>query len=64
MDFNENMRPLRVLSGLHCLVNHSDLYRNSDKATDDEWFQEITESAEDTVREFFEVAAEQTKNRG
>ena len=52
MDFKENVRPLRVLTALHWLVNNSELYKESDIVIDDNWFQEVTESAEDTVREF------------
>ena len=29
---------------------------------DDNWFQDVTESAEDTVREFLEVSKEQCKD--
>ena len=52
VDFKENVRPLRVLTALHWLVNNSELYKNSDIAINDSCFQEVTESAEDTVREF------------
>ena len=55
VDFKENVRPLRVLTALYCLVNNSELYKTSDIAINDSWFQEITESAEDTVREFLEA---------
>ena len=30
---------------------------------DDNWFQDVTESAEDTVREFLEVSKEQCKDK-
>ena len=50
VDFKENVRPLRVLSALHWLMNNSDLYKKSGIVVDDNWFQEVTESAEDTVR--------------
>ena len=56
MDFKENVRPLRVLTVLHWLVNNSELYKKSGIVIDDNWFQEVTESAEDTVREFLEVS--------
>ena len=60
VDFKENVRPLRVLTALHWLVNNSELYKNSDIAINDSWFQEVTENAEDTVREFLEATTEQT----
>ena len=53
VDFKENVRPLRVLSALHWLMNNSELYNKSGIVVDDNWFQEVTESAEDTVREFW-----------
>ena len=56
VDFKENVRPLRVLTALHWLVNKSELYKKSGIVVDDDWFQEVTESAEDTVREFLEVS--------
>ncbi len=51
-DFTENVRPLAVLSALHWLMNNSKFYKNSGVHIDDDWFKEVTESAEDTVREF------------
>ncbi|MCG8076810.1 MAG: AAA family ATPase [Candidatus Thiodiazotropha taylori] len=54
VDFKENVRPLRVLTALHWLVNKSELYKKSDIVIDDNWYQEVTESAEDTVKEFLE----------
>ena len=57
VDFKENVRPLRVLTALHWLVNMSELYKKkSGIVVDDNWIQEVTESAEDTVREFLEVS--------
>ena len=56
VDFKENVRPLRVLTALHWLVNKTELYKQSGIVVDDNWFQEVTESAEDTVREFLEVS--------
>ena len=50
------MRPLRVLTALHWLVNKSELYKKAGIVVDDNWFQEVTESADDTVREFLEVS--------
>ena len=52
VDFKENVRPLRVLTALHWLMNNSKLYKNSGIVIDDGWFKEVTESAEETVREF------------
>ena len=63
VDFKENVRPLRVLSALHWLMNNSKLYKNSGIVINDSWFQEVTESAEDTVREFLEVSKEQSTGR-
>ena len=62
VDFKENVRPLRVLSALHWLMNNSELYKNSGIALNDSWFQEVTESTEDAVREFLEVSTEQSKD--
>ena len=58
VDFKENVRPLRVLSALHWLMNKSQLYKKSGIVVDQSWFQEVTESSEDTVREFLEVSKE------
>ena len=55
VDFKEIVSPLRVSTALHWLVNKSEQYKKSGIVVDDSWFQEITESAEDTVREFLEV---------
>ena len=63
MDFKENVRPLRVLTALHWLVNNSELYKESGIVVDDSWFQEVTESAEDTVRDFLEVSTDQTRDK-
>ena len=60
VDFKENVRPLRVLTALHWLVNNSEFYKNSGIAVNDNWHQEVTESAEETVKEFLEVTTEQT----
>ena len=62
VDFKENARPLRVLTALHWLINNSELYKKSDTVIDDNRFQEVTESAKDTVREFLEVSTDQTKD--
>ena len=58
VDFKENVRPLRVLSALNWLMNNSQLYKKSGIVVDESWFQEVTESSEDTVREFLEVSKE------
>ena len=63
VDFKENVSPLRVLTALHWLMNNSELYKKSGIIVDDNWFQEVTESAEDTVREFLEVSKEQCKDK-
>ena len=63
VDFKENVRPLRVLSALHWLMNNSELYKKSGIVVDDNWFQEVTESAEDTVREFLDVSKEHCKDK-
>ena len=63
VDFKENVRPLRVLTALHWLMNNSELYKKYGLMVDDNWFQEVTESAEDTVREFLEVSKEQCKDK-
>ena len=58
VDFKENVRPLRVLSALHWLMNNSQLYKKSGIVVDESWCQEVTVSSEDTVREFLEVSKE------
>ena len=63
VDFKENVRPLRVLTALHWLMNNSKLYKNSGIVIDDDWFQEVNESAEETVREFLGVSREQTNDK-
>ena len=63
VDFKENVRPLRVLTALHWLVNNSELYKKSGIVVDVNWFQEVTECAKDTVRELLEVSTEQTKDK-
>ena len=63
VDFNETVRPLRVLTALRWLMNNSELYQKSGIIVADNWFQEVTESAEDTVREVFEVLKEQCKDK-
>ena len=50
VDFKENVRPLRVLTALHWLVNNSEFFKNSSITVNDSWFQEVTESAEETVK--------------
>ena len=55
MDFKENVRPLRVLTALHWLVNKSELYKRSGVEIDVNWFKEVT------VREFLEVSNKQNK---
>ena len=61
IDFKENVRPVRVLTALHWLMNNSELYKKSGIVVDEGWFKEVTESMEDTVREFLEVSKEQSK---
>ena len=63
VDFKENVRPLRVLTALHWLVNNSEFYKNSGIAVNDNWHQEVTESAEETVKEFLEVTTEETSSQ-
>ena len=63
VDFKENVRPLRVLTALHWLVNNSEFYKNSGIAVNDNWHKEVTESAEETVKEFLEVTTEQTNSQ-
>ena len=63
VDFKENVRPLRVLSALYWLMNNSELYKKLGIVVDNNWFREVTESTEDTVREFLEVSKEQCKDK-
>ena len=60
IDFKENVRPMRVLTALHWLLTNSDMYKNSGIKVDNNWFQAVTESAEDTVKEFLEVPVQNT----
>ena len=39
VDFKENVRPLRVLTALHWLVNKSDLYKRAGVEIDVDWFK-------------------------
>ena len=60
----ENERPLRVLTALHCLMNNSELYKKkSGIIVDDNWSQEVTESAENTVREFWKCQNNNVKTK-
>ena len=63
VDFKENVRPLRVLTALHWLVNKSELYKRSGVEIDVNWLKEVTESSEETVREFLEVSSKQNKEK-
>ena len=63
VDFKENVRPLRVLTALHWLVNKSELYKRSGVEIDVDWFKEVTESSEETVREFLKVPKEQNEEK-
>ena len=63
VDFKENVRPLRVLTALHWLVKNSEFYKNLEIAVNDNWHQEVTESAEKTVKEFLEVTTEETNSQ-
>ena len=63
VDFKENVRPLKVLTALHWLVNKSELYKRSGVEIDVSWFKEVTESSEETVREFLEVSKKQNKEK-
>ena len=63
VDFKENVRPLRVLTALHWLMNNSELYKKSGIIVDDNWFQDVTESAEDTVREFWKCQKNNVKTK-
>ena len=63
VDFKENVRPLRVLTALHWLVNKSELYKRSGVQIDVNWFKEVTESSEETVREFLEVSSKQNREK-
>ena len=63
VDYKENVRPLRVLTALHWLVNKSELYKKSGVEIDVNWLKEVTESSEETVREFLEVSNKQNKKK-
>ena len=59
--YKENVRPLRVLTALHWLVNKSELYKKSGVEINVNWFKEVTETSEETVRVFLEVSNKQNK---
>ena len=61
VDFKENVRPLKVLTALQWLLHNSDLYKNSGINVANNWFQEVTESSDENVREFLEKSAEHSK---
>ena len=50
------------MTALQWPVNNIELYKKSGIVVDDNWFQEVAESAGDTVREFLEVLTYQTKD--
>ena len=52
VDFKENSRPLKVLTALQWLLTNSELYKNSGINVANNWFQEVTESSDENVREF------------
>ena len=62
IDFKENMRPLKVLTALQWLLNNSDLYKNSGINVANNWFQQVTESSDENVREFLEMSDEHSKS--
>ena len=61
VDFKENVRPLKVLTALQWLLNNSDLYKQAGINVANNWFQEVTESSDENVREFLELSAEHSK---
>ena len=62
VDFKENVRPLKVLTALQWLLNNSDLYKNSGINVANNWFQQVTESSDENVREFLEMPDEHSKS--
>ena len=58
VDFKENVRPLKVLTALQWLLDNSDLYKKAGINVANNWFQEVTESSDENVREFLEKSAE------
>ena len=62
VDNKKNVRPLRVLTALHWLVNKSELYKKSGVEIDVNWLKEVTESSEETVREFLEVSNKERRS--
>ena len=49
------------MSALHWLIKNSELYKKLGIVVDNNWFREVTESTEDTVREFLEKNNVRTK---
>ena len=62
VDFKENVRPLKVLTALQWLLDNSDLYKKAGINVANNWFQEVTESSDENVREFLETSAEHSKS--
>ena len=62
VDFKENVRPHKVLTALQWLLNNSDLYKNSGINVANNWFQQVTESSDENVREFLEMSGEHSKS--
>eukprot|EP00105_Crassostrea_gigas_P014661 XP_011431404.1 PREDICTED: uncharacterized protein LOC105331065 [Crassostrea gigas] len=61
-DYHENVRPSKVLIALHWLMNNSDFYKNANINIDDKWFQEITTSASEIVRELVQTQVRSNEN--
>ena len=61
VDFKENVRPLKVLTALQWLLDNSDLYKKAGINVANNWFQEVTESSDENVREFLEMSTEHSK---
>lgn len=59
---HENIRPTKVLIALHWLMNNSAFYQNSNINIDDDWFNEVTNSANELMREF--IQDKQATNQG
>ncbi|XP_061170324.1 uncharacterized protein LOC133179634 [Saccostrea echinata] len=61
-DYHENVRPAKVLMALHWLLNNSDFYKNANINVDENWFQEITSSANEIIQELVQTQTRRDQN--
>lgn len=62
-DFTQNVRPQAVVSGLHWLMQNSELYKDSGVQIDDEWLNTIIQTESNVVQEYFDIYKTCKKNQ-